>query len=63
MSERTPSQIVQAADEPATALAAFVAQELEAWGFNIGITADPAQLRILPPGREMGTTLTIKVEV
>jgi hypothetical protein len=35
--QRTPPQIIAAADRPACALAAFIAQELEAWGFKVEV--------------------------
>lgn len=34
-SQRTPPEIVAAAADPATALATFIAQELERWGFEV----------------------------
>lgn len=35
-SDSTPPQIVERAADPESALAAFIAQELENWGFKAG---------------------------
>lgn len=35
MAERTPPEVVAAADNPAAALKAFIGQELEHWGFKV----------------------------
>lgn len=62
---RTPPQIVQAADVPEAALSAFIGQELEHWGFNVSrpIRGEDRILTVYPPGRELGTTLIVKVTV
>jgi hypothetical protein len=64
---RTPPQIVQAAEEPTTALSAFIAQELEAHGFNIGrfvwTGGGDRIFRVRPPAGELGQTLIVKVTV
>lgn len=36
--ERTPPEIVAAAERPEDALLAFIAQELEHWGFEVKLT-------------------------
>jgi hypothetical protein len=38
--ERTPPQIVAASDDPMAALAAFIGQELEHWGFDVRTISD-----------------------
>lgn len=61
---RTPPQIVADSPYPAAALAAFVAQEMEAWGFEVvallpqrGVTPDRVVLR-----GTRGATCTVSVE-
>lgn len=47
--QRTPPEIVAAADRPACALAAFVAQELESWGFKVevaGVTSPAVLVKV-----------------
>lgn len=52
--QRTPPQIVAASTRPACALAAFIAQELEAWGFKVEVAGvvSPAVL-VKVDGREL----------
>ncbi len=64
MDETTPPPvIVQLSEYPVHALAAFIAQELGVWKFNVRHGAEPGTLVVYPPGRELGVTLTVKVEV
>jgi hypothetical protein len=47
--QRTPPQIIAAADRPACALAAFIAQELESWGFKVevsGVTVSAVLVKV-----------------
>lgn len=49
--ERTPPDIVAASDKPTEALAAFIGQELEAWGFDLEVS--PGALLVKVAGRTL----------
>lgn len=54
--DRTPPQIVAAADRPQDALLAFIAQELEHWGFDV----TPSPVNVTRVGAD-GVQLTVYV--
>jgi hypothetical protein len=56
---RTPPQIVAAADSPESALMAFIAQELEAWGFSI--TEGDGSTQVVVGADSLGPTFEVEV--
>lgn len=57
-SELTPPKIVAASDNVAGALAAFVAQELEHWGFGVQSLATDGLVKVLADDQEFLIAIT-----
>lgn len=61
-SDRTPPQIVAAAAKPREALGAFIAQELEHWGFKVHPVAEGNVLLAVMPTDDPDDKLYVHVE-